>query len=209
MNKLFILGVIFNAVIVANAISTDKFVAMVNCHECHEYVNEIVEVGHSTKFEIKPTLEKTQHYCQNYTETKEVENCHAFMSEYIEPIFAMIKFGIQEGSICDRLLFCKNEEVLTQNIASKEKDVDTLFNELFNLNDECEDCQGLVELAQQYVSEKLPEESVQDHLDSWCNLDPKYEHQCQEIVNATLPLVYQYITSEQSAEQICGLAHFC
>lgn len=213
MNKLYILGVIFNAVIVANALNVEQFNTHVNCHECHEYVNEMVDVGHQHKYEIKPTLEQTYQYCQNHTEDKkehqELENCRLFMTEYIEPTFAMVKFGVAEGQICDRLLFCKDNESMNKKFVSSEKETETLFNEVFNQNDECEDCQGLVELAQQYVSEKLPEETVQEHLDSWCNLDTKYEKQCQEIVNATLPLVYQYVTGEQSAEQICELAHFC
>ena len=213
MNKLFILGVIFNAVIFANGLSTDKIVTQVNCHECHEYISEIVEAGHYSKFEFKPTLEQTYHYCQNHTEDKthhqELRNCKLFMTEYIEPTFAMVKFGVAEDQICDRLLFCKDDESMNKKFVSSEKEAETLFNEVFNQNDECEDCQGLVELAQQYVSENLPEETVQEHLDSWCNLDTKYEHQCQEIVNATLPLVYQYVTGEKSAEQTCELAHFC
>jgi len=213
MNKLFILGVIFNAVIFANGLSTDKIVTQVNCHECHEYISEIVEAAHHSKFEIKPTLEQTYHYCQNHTEDKthhqELKNCKLFMTEYIEPTFAMIKFGIPEEKICHRLLFCKTEDAMTKMAATKEEEAETMFNEVFNLNDECEDCQGLVELAQQFLSEKMPEDTVQSHLDSWCSLEQKYEQQCQEIVNATLPLDYQYITSEKSAEQICELAHFC
>jgi hypothetical protein len=82
-------------------------------------------------------------------------------------------------------------------------------DEHFELGDTCDTCQGLVELAGEFVEEKLPEEKVQEYLDSWCDYSHQYETKCQEIVNVTTPLVYQYASQHATPESICQLAHFC
>lgn len=165
------------------------------CHECLDFTFEVSKFMHNGSHNIQQLNSNFLQYCNGITNTERKQECIDYNNFFLPAAAVMVNNGIKDYQICSYLgdcpMFIVNED------------------EHFELGDTCDTCQGLVELAGEFVEEKLPEEKVQEYLDSWCDYSHQYETKCQEIVNATTPLVYQYASQHITPEAICKLAHFC
>ena len=166
------------------------------CHECLDFTYQVNKIMHNNDTHTLRQLNKEfLEYCNGISKTELKRACLDYNNYYLPATATMVKNGIKDYRVCTYLgdcpMYVSNEE------------------EHFDLGDACDTCQGLVELAGEFVAHKLSEDKVQTYLDSWCDHTHQYEEQCQEIVNGTLPLVYQYVGQHVTPQEICQLAHYC
>lgn len=176
-------------------LSTQNIHKEMECHECLDFTYEVSKNINNGTHSIQELNNNFLQYCNDINNTQRHKDCIDFNNFFLPAAAVMVNNGIKDYQVCTYLGDCPIFAI---------NDEDT-----FELGDSCDTCQGLVELAGEFVEEKLPEEKVQEYLDSWCDYSHRYENKCQEIVNVTTPLVYQYASQHITPEETCKLAHFC
>jgi hypothetical protein len=162
------------------------------CHECLDFTHKISSLTNGGKtYKMTDIREEYVSYCNNLGNKLA---CLNFNDLYLPATVTMLSAELGDYHICTYLGDCP---------------IHVPDEPSYELGDKCDMCQSVVEIAEDFAEHKLPESKVQEYVDSWCEYTHKYESKCEMIVNATLPLVYQYIEQHATSQMICQLAHFC
>jgi hypothetical protein len=183
-------------IVLVGLMSVNGFEYEMSCPECLDFTHETNKLMNlnetQTYFQVNNDFSR---FCNELHKPEFKQSCETFNTLFFPATYVMLRNGVKEYQACSYLSNCPMHV--------------SVIEEHYEFGDNCDACEGLVELAETFVSQKLPEETVQLYLDSWCDSSSQYPEKCESIVNATLPLIFQYVGQHATPETLCQLAHFC
>lgn len=75
--------------------------------------------------------------------------------------------------------------------------------------DECDICQLVIKFAEQWLSKNATEAEIETFLNKVCAYLPISEDECETFVSAYVPIIVQWLESDEDPKTFCTSVGFC
>ncbi|XP_072916711.1 uncharacterized protein [Hemitrygon akajei] len=185
---------------------------IISCDACDSIAQHLRQAQKSGS-EAKTLLEKG---CNSLTGTQR-SLCENFVQSYKKELSKLLQKSQEEKDICWELDLCVRKQTVrllgknkcTWGPAYWCKNRETAAK--CHAADLCEMCKKFLGEIVTMLKEKAVQDAVKDALHKGCSLIPikSFADQCNEYVDAYLPLAFQFIESELKPEVVCSALGLC